>query len=60
LSGWQLQALDYTFPSGSTLAPTNYLVLARMIRAFAGAYGATNPVFDIFTALCPRAAKRCH
>jgi hypothetical protein len=48
LSGWQLQGLAYTFPSGSTLAPTNYLVLAANNAAFAGAYGATNPVFDIF------------
>ena len=48
LSGWQLQGLAYTFPGGSTLAPTNYLVLAANNAAFAGAYGATNPVFDIF------------
>jgi len=49
LSGWQLPALGYTFPNGSTLAPTNYLVLAANGAAFAGAYGATNPVFDTFT-----------
>ena len=48
LSGWQLQGLGYTFPNGSTLAPTNYLVLAANGAAFAGAYGATNPVFDTF------------
>jgi len=49
LSGWQLQGLAYTFPGGSILAPTNYLVLAANSAAFAGAYGATNPVFDIFS-----------
>jgi len=49
LSGWQLQGLAYTFPSGSIIAPTNYLVLAVNGAAFAGAYGATNPVFDTFT-----------
>jgi hypothetical protein len=49
LSGWQLQGLAYTFPNGSIVAPTNYLVLAVNGAAFAGAYGATNPVFDIFT-----------
>jgi hypothetical protein len=49
LSGWQLQGLSYTFPIGSILAPTNYLVLAANNAAYAGAYGATNPVFDIFS-----------
>ena len=48
LSGWQLQGLAYTFPNGAVLAPTNYLVLAVNGAAFAGAYGATNPVFDFF------------
>ena len=48
LSGWQFQGLGYTFPSGSILTPTNYLVLAANNAAFAAAYGATNPVFDIF------------
>ncbi|MGA2247130.1 MAG: lamin tail domain-containing protein [Verrucomicrobiota bacterium] len=49
LSGWQIAALDYTFPDGSVLGPTNYLVLAQYDAAFARAYGATNPVFDLFT-----------
>ena len=49
LSGWQLPALGYTFPSGSTIAPANFLVLAQNGVAFAGAYGATVPVFDTFT-----------
>jgi hypothetical protein len=48
LSGWQLHGLGYTFPAGSVIAPTNYLVLAANNAAFAAAYGATNPVFDIF------------
>jgi len=48
LSGWQLQGLSYTFPNGAIIAPTNYLVLAANGTAFAGVYGATNPVFDIF------------
>ena len=34
LSGWQFQGLGYTFPNGSTLAPTNYLVLAANGAAF--------------------------
>src|SRR5205814_419621 len=48
LSGWQFQGLGYTFPNGSVIGPTNYLVLAANNAAFAAAYGATNPVFDIF------------
>ncbi len=53
LSGWQLQALSYTFPNGSILAPTNYLVLAENGAAFAEAYGATNPVYDYFGGTLP-------
>jgi CotH kinase protein/Lamin Tail Domain/Carbohydrate binding domain len=48
LSGWQLQGLSYTFPNGSIIGPTNYLVLAQNGAAFAGTYGATKPVFDTF------------
>jgi hypothetical protein len=53
LSGWQLPALAYTFPAGSILAPTNFLVLAANAAAFAAAYGATNPVFDTFSENLP-------
>jgi hypothetical protein len=49
LSGWQIPGLDYTFPNGSIIGPTNFLVLAANNPAFAAAYGATNPVFDLFT-----------
>ncbi|MGH7941098.1 MAG: lamin tail domain-containing protein, partial [Limisphaerales bacterium] len=44
-----LQGLSYTFPDGSTLGPTNFVVLAVNDAAFAGAYGATNPVFDVLS-----------
>ena len=53
LSGWQVQALSYTFPNGSIIAPNNCLVLAENGAAFAEAYGATNPVFDIFRGTLP-------
>ena len=53
LSGWQLQGSAYTFPNGSIIGPTNFLVLAANGAAFAGAYGATNPVFDIFSSTLP-------
>ena len=54
LSGWQLQGLSYTFPSGALLEPLAFLVLAENAPAFAAAYGATNLVFDTFSgALAP-------
>jgi hypothetical protein len=53
LSGWQLPELSYTFPNGSLLGPTNFLVLAQNGAAFAGAYGATRPVFDTFSGTLP-------
>jgi hypothetical protein len=53
LSNWLLQGLNYTFPPGSLLGPTNFLVLAGNPAAFAAAYGATTPVFDIFPGLLP-------
>ena len=53
LSGWQLQGSAYTFPNGSVIGPTNYLVLAGNNAAFAAAYGATNPVFDTFSGTLP-------
>ena len=53
LSGWQLQALSYTFPNGSIIAPTNFLILAADGAAYAEAYGATNPVFDTFIGTVP-------
>src|SRR5208282_1129612 len=49
LSGWELPALGYTFPNGSILGPTNFLVLAANRAAFAAAYGATKLVFDTFS-----------
>jgi CotH kinase protein/Lamin Tail Domain len=48
LSGWQLPELGYTFPGGSIIGPASYLVLAANRTAFAAAYGATVPVFDVF------------
>ena len=48
LSGWQFQGLGYAFPPGSVIGPTNYLVLAANNASFVAAYGATNPVFDVF------------
>ncbi len=49
LSGWQFNGLAYTFPPGTLLGPTNFLVLAANAFAFAQAYGATNAIFDTFS-----------
>jgi hypothetical protein len=48
LSGWQFHGLAYTFPAGASIAPNGFLVLAANREDFAGAYGATNVVFDTF------------
>jgi hypothetical protein len=49
LSGFDFHGLGYTFPSGSLISPNNFLVLAANAPAYAAVYGATNPVFDVFT-----------
>ena len=49
LSGWQLPGSDYTFPNGAIIAPANIWSWRRMARPSPEAYGATNPVFDIFS-----------
>ena len=53
LSGWQLPDLNYTFPNGSLIGPANFIVLAANAAAFAGAYGATNTVYDTFSGTLP-------
>ena len=43
LSGWTLNgSADYTFPSGSSIAPSGYLVLARDAVTFAAEYPAVS------------------
>ena len=49
LSGWHANGLSYTFPSGSTLAPRKFLVLAKSRTVFAASYGGLISVFDEFT-----------
>jgi regulation of enolase protein 1 (concanavalin A-like superfamily) len=57
LSAWQMQGLSYTFPAGSLLGPTNYLILAADRTAFAGAYGARLPIFDTFAPSLPASGE---
>lgn len=49
LSGWQVQGLNYSFPSGSLIQPNACLVLAANAAAFAAAYGVASPPFDVFS-----------
>ena len=49
LSGWMVNGLDYTFPSGAVLPPQKYLVLAKSSVVFASTYSALVPVFGTFT-----------
>ncbi len=53
LSGWKLNELAYTFPSGSLIQPNSYLVLAEDRLAYAAAYGSTTPLFDTFSGNLP-------
>ena len=39
LSGWQVDGLEYTFPSGAGIAPGGFLVLAKNLTAFYVSYG---------------------
>ncbi len=48
LSGWSVNGLSYTFPTGSVILPRQYLVLARSRTEFANLYGAANVVFGDF------------
>ncbi|HEY9509618.1 MAG TPA: lamin tail domain-containing protein, partial [Verrucomicrobiae bacterium] len=45
LSGWRVNGLDYTFPSGATIAPRSYLVLAADPITYNLTYGAANLAF---------------
>jgi regulation of enolase protein 1 (concanavalin A-like superfamily) len=49
LSGWQLPGIGYTFPAGSLIQSNSFLMLVANRQAFAGAYGATIPIFDTFS-----------
>ncbi|MBN2686085.1 MAG: lamin tail domain-containing protein [Pontiellaceae bacterium] len=48
LSGWIMNGLSYTFPTGSIIEPNEYLVLAKKSIVFSATYDATIPVFDTF------------
>ena len=45
ISGWEVNGLDFTFPSGTILAPGSFVVLANNPTAFGSAFTASAPVF---------------
>ncbi len=61
LGGWRLTGLDWVFPSGTSLAPAAYLVVARSTNAFRAAYpGTAFPTGDAtvaFTATGPQQVR---
>jgi hypothetical protein len=48
LSGWRVNGLDYTFPTGSVFFPRTYLVLVKDAGRCIGTYGTNMPVFGQF------------
>jgi hypothetical protein len=49
LSGWRVNGIGYTFPSGSIITNGQYLVLASDQSAFINAYGTGIVPYDIYT-----------
>jgi len=48
LSGWRLNGVDFTFPSGTIIDPGAYLVVTKDRSAFIAAYGINPPVVGEF------------
>jgi len=45
VSGWRVEGLDFTFPSGTVLTPGSYVVLVENATAFANVSSTTAPTF---------------
>jgi lamin tail-like protein/Big-like domain-containing protein/CotH protein len=45
VSGWRLNGVDFTFPSGTILVPNSFVVLVEDAIAFGNAFGSPAPVF---------------
>ncbi|HOB31815.1 MAG TPA: lamin tail domain-containing protein, partial [Verrucomicrobiota bacterium] len=54
LSGWRVNGLSYTFPSGTLLGPNTFLVLSQNPFTHAQAYGLARPAFDAFAGTLDR------
>lgn len=48
LSGYRLEGVGFTFPSGSVIAPNSYMVIAKSTAAFTAAYGSGIPIAGNF------------
>jgi len=48
LSGWRVNGLDYTFPTGSVFLPRSQLVLVKDASVCLAAYGTNLPIFGQF------------
>ncbi len=47
IGGWEINGLDYSFPSGTVIAPRQYLVIPKNISAFSSAFGfGVTPIQD--------------
>ena len=57
LSGWLFNGLGYTFPAGSLISPSSYLILTADPTAFAEAYGGTVVAFDTFPGALPNSQE---
>jgi hypothetical protein len=53
LAGWRLSGTDFTFPSGTTLSPGSYLVVARNLTVFQTSYSGTNALGNFVSQLAP-------
>jgi len=49
LSGWRLNGIDFTFPSGTVLSNRGFLVICKNRTAFAASYGWSVPVLCEFS-----------
>ena len=49
LSGWRINGLNFTFPSGSIIRPRSFVVLAKSRTTFSVKYGPTIPVLAEFS-----------
>jgi hypothetical protein len=57
LSGWRVEELNYTFPTGSSIGPRGYLVLGKNRSVFASRHGNQAPLFDLFPGALRRDAQ---
>ena len=60
LSACEVQGLGYSFPEGSAIPPTNYLLLVADPSAFGTVYGGTISPFDTYSGELSPTKGRSH